>query len=220
MNTQRSDDFIRTRIKIGKEGAMPAFGTIVQRCRYRCDHPLHPLAEAGAGMSAPARCRGLRGLAWLVGGLPHCGRHRPARCRRSRSVARSASARIRTRCRSPAGPRQPPGFQIELGQALAQQLGVSLTLEWVLISYQIPRTDCDIILDTIAASDAPPDFGIKLSKPYYRSGVDSRRAARAARSARSSDLNSPYQGRGADRFARGDEHRSAARADLGVRLRG
>jgi mono/diheme cytochrome c family protein len=27
MNTQRSDDFIRTRIKLGKEGAMPAFGT-------------------------------------------------------------------------------------------------------------------------------------------------------------------------------------------------
>jgi mono/diheme cytochrome c family protein len=26
MNTQRSDDFIRTRIKLGKEGAMPAFG--------------------------------------------------------------------------------------------------------------------------------------------------------------------------------------------------
>src|SRR6478609_3055677 len=66
---------------------------------------------------------------------------------------------------------QPPGFQIELGRALAQQLGVSLTMEWVLISYQIPRTDCDIILDTIAADDAPPDFGIKLSKPYYRGGV-------------------------------------------------
>ena len=27
MNTPRSDDFIRTRIKLGKEGAMPAFGT-------------------------------------------------------------------------------------------------------------------------------------------------------------------------------------------------
>ena len=26
MNTQRSDDFIRNRIKTGKEGAMPAFG--------------------------------------------------------------------------------------------------------------------------------------------------------------------------------------------------
>jgi polar amino acid transport system substrate-binding protein len=66
---------------------------------------------------------------------------------------------------------QPPGFQVELGQALAQQLGVSLTLEWVLISYQIPRTTCDIILDSIAAADAPTDYGIKLSKPYYRSGV-------------------------------------------------
>jgi polar amino acid transport system substrate-binding protein len=66
---------------------------------------------------------------------------------------------------------QPPGFQIELGRALAQQLGVSLTMEWVLISYQVPRTNCDIVLDTIAADDAPPDFGIKLSKPYYRGGV-------------------------------------------------
>jgi polar amino acid transport system substrate-binding protein len=66
---------------------------------------------------------------------------------------------------------EPPGFQIELGRALAQQLGVSLVLEWVLISYQIPRTDCDLVLDTIAARDAPPEFGIKLSKPYYRSGV-------------------------------------------------
>jgi polar amino acid transport system substrate-binding protein len=66
---------------------------------------------------------------------------------------------------------QPPGFQLEFGRALAEQLGVSLTTEWVLISYQIPRTDCDIILDTIAADDAPPDFGIKLSKPYYRGGV-------------------------------------------------
>jgi mono/diheme cytochrome c family protein len=27
MNSQRSDDFIRTRIKTGKEGAMPAFGS-------------------------------------------------------------------------------------------------------------------------------------------------------------------------------------------------
>ena len=66
---------------------------------------------------------------------------------------------------------QSPGFQIELGHALAQQLGVSLTMEWVLISYQISRTDCDIILDSIAADDAPPGFGIKLSKPYYRGGV-------------------------------------------------
>jgi polar amino acid transport system substrate-binding protein len=66
---------------------------------------------------------------------------------------------------------EPPGFQVELGQSLASQLGVSLTMGWILISYDLPRTDCDIILDEIADPDAPPDFGIKLSKPYYRSGV-------------------------------------------------
>ncbi|HSU03963.1 MAG TPA: transporter substrate-binding domain-containing protein [Acetobacteraceae bacterium] len=66
---------------------------------------------------------------------------------------------------------KPPGFEIELGRALAKQLGVSLAMDWILITYQLPRTDCDIILDTISAPDAPPDFGMKLSKPYYRSGV-------------------------------------------------
>lgn len=65
----------------------------------------------------------------------------------------------------------PPGFQIELGRAIAGAFGVSLATDWILISYQLPRTDCDFILDMIAAPDAPTDFGIKLSKPYYRSGV-------------------------------------------------
>ena len=32
MNTQRSDDFIRNRIKMGKEGAMPAFGALAAGC--------------------------------------------------------------------------------------------------------------------------------------------------------------------------------------------
>lgn len=27
MNTERNDDFIRTQIKLGKQGAMPAFGS-------------------------------------------------------------------------------------------------------------------------------------------------------------------------------------------------
>ncbi len=65
---------------------------------------------------------------------------------------------------------EPPGFQIELGRALAKQLGVSLTPDWVLISYQIPRAECDIVLDMVDEREAM-DFGIKLTKPYYRSGV-------------------------------------------------
>ncbi len=64
----------------------------------------------------------------------------------------------------------PPGFQIEMGRALAKQLGVSLTPDWILIAYQVPRAECDILLDMIAEPEAM-DFGIKLTKPYYRSGV-------------------------------------------------
>ena len=65
----------------------------------------------------------------------------------------------------------PPGFQVELGEALARELGVSLGVDWILISYQIPRTSCDILLDQIADPGASEDFGIMLSRPYYRSGV-------------------------------------------------
>lgn len=65
----------------------------------------------------------------------------------------------------------PPGFQIELGQALAKEIGVSLDLDWVLISYQIPRTSCDLVLDMVADPHIDLDYGIKLAKPYYRGGV-------------------------------------------------
>lgn len=65
---------------------------------------------------------------------------------------------------------EPPGFQIELGRALAQQLGVALAPQWVLISYQVPRVTCDILLDMVDEPEAM-DYGIKLTKPYYRSGV-------------------------------------------------
>jgi polar amino acid transport system substrate-binding protein len=98
----------------------------------------------------------------------------PASARTLASVRESGTIRL---CAHPnslpfaSRTEKPPGFQIELGRALAQQLGVSLALDWILIAYQVPRTDCDLILDTIAAPDAPPDFGIRLSKPYYRSGV-------------------------------------------------
>ncbi len=64
----------------------------------------------------------------------------------------------------------PPGFQIEMGRALAKQLGVSMTPDWILIAYQVPRAECDILLDMIHEPEAM-DFGIKLTKPYYHSGV-------------------------------------------------
>jgi polar amino acid transport system substrate-binding protein len=65
----------------------------------------------------------------------------------------------------------PPGFQIELGERLAEELGVSLVTEWIVVPSQAFRADCDIILDAIADPEAQADSGLRISKPYYRSGV-------------------------------------------------
>src|SRR5262249_1831941 len=65
----------------------------------------------------------------------------------------------------------PPGFQIELGRALAGALGVSLNVEWVTTGIQFRIADCDIVLDTIAVPEAQAERRLQLSKPYQRSGV-------------------------------------------------
>lgn len=65
----------------------------------------------------------------------------------------------------------PPGFQIELGRAIAKQLGVELTVDWVTSGYQYRRADCDIILDTILDPEAQQERNLRLSKAYHRSGV-------------------------------------------------
>src|SRR5437667_10536748 len=65
----------------------------------------------------------------------------------------------------------PPGFQIELGRALAQQLGVSLELDWIISIYQLRSADCDIMLDVIADREAQGETNLRISKPYYRTGV-------------------------------------------------
>jgi polar amino acid transport system substrate-binding protein len=66
---------------------------------------------------------------------------------------------------------EPPGFQIELGRALAERLGVQLAVEWVTTKYQFVTVDCDIVLDTIALAEVQAGRRLQLSKPYQRSGV-------------------------------------------------
>ncbi len=63
------------------------------------------------------------------------------------------------------------GFQVELAQALARRLGVALTQNWVITSYDIFRADCDIVMDSIADRQAQAESGLRISKPYRRSGV-------------------------------------------------
>ena len=65
----------------------------------------------------------------------------------------------------------PPGFQIELGQALAHELGVSLRLDWIITQYQMRSAGCDIVLDVIADREAQGETRLRFSKPYYRTGV-------------------------------------------------
>jgi polar amino acid transport system substrate-binding protein len=65
----------------------------------------------------------------------------------------------------------PPGFQVELGKALASELGVSLKLDWIITQYQMRSADCDLVLDVIADREAQGETNLALSKPYYRTGV-------------------------------------------------
>jgi polar amino acid transport system substrate-binding protein len=65
----------------------------------------------------------------------------------------------------------PPGFQIELGNALARELGVSLRLDWIITQYQLRSAGCDIVLDVIADREAQGETNLRISKPYYHTGV-------------------------------------------------
>jgi polar amino acid transport system substrate-binding protein len=65
----------------------------------------------------------------------------------------------------------PPGFQVEMGQALARELGVSLRLDWIITQYQMRSANCDILLDIIADREAQGETRLRISKPYYRTGV-------------------------------------------------
>ena len=65
----------------------------------------------------------------------------------------------------------PPGFQVELAQALAHELGVALKLDWIITQYQLRSADCDIMMDVIADREAQGETNLRISKPYYRTGV-------------------------------------------------
>jgi polar amino acid transport system substrate-binding protein len=66
---------------------------------------------------------------------------------------------------------KPSGFELELGAAIAEQLHVRLEPDWVITASQMPRAECDLLLDVIADQEAQSGNGLKFSKPYYRNGV-------------------------------------------------
>ena len=63
-----------------------------------------------------------------------------------------------------------PGFQIEIGRAIADGLGVALSIEWILPRRRANVVNCDMLLDNI--NDAEVNEGrMRLSRPYQKSGL-------------------------------------------------
>lgn len=63
-----------------------------------------------------------------------------------------------------------PGFQIEIGRAIAEGLGVSLNLEWIVARRRANLVNCDMMFDII--NDPEVNEGrARLSRPYQKSGV-------------------------------------------------
>jgi polar amino acid transport system substrate-binding protein len=63
------------------------------------------------------------------------------------------------------------GFEVELGEVLAKELGVALEVGWVVFPSQVPRVDCDILFDSIVDPETAEDAHLRLSRPYTVSGV-------------------------------------------------
>jgi len=63
-----------------------------------------------------------------------------------------------------------PGFQIELGRAIAGGLGVPLNVEWILPRRRANVVNCDMLFDSV--NDPEVHEGrLLLSHPYHKSGL-------------------------------------------------
>ncbi|MGH6979613.1 MAG: substrate-binding periplasmic protein [Stellaceae bacterium] len=63
------------------------------------------------------------------------------------------------------------GFQLELGAAIAREIGVGFETHWTVSAHDLNRADCDFVLDAIADPEAQNESRLTLSKPYGASGV-------------------------------------------------
>lgn len=63
-----------------------------------------------------------------------------------------------------------PGFQIEIGRAIAEGLGLPLNVEWILPRRRANVVNCDMLLDSINDPSIHEDR-LQLSRPYQKSGL-------------------------------------------------
>jgi polar amino acid transport system substrate-binding protein len=122
---------------------------------------LQPIAGLCRGVILPAI------LAWAA--LSGVSDARPLESIKSRGVLLICANPNALPFASKTGDRR--GFELELGEALASQLGVKLEVGWVVFPNQLGRVDCDIVLDTIADQATAQERHLRLSRPYLASGV-------------------------------------------------
>lgn len=116
---------------------------------------------------------GLLGLAGVLAAGPAA----PAEAKPLEQVRRNGSLSL---CANPVAlpfaSREPgpPGFQVELAAAVARELGLSLDVRWVWSRIGARKVDCDLLMDSIVLdkpSDDNPGHGVRLTKPYFGTGV-------------------------------------------------
>src|SRR6202051_4475834 len=115
-------------------------------------------------------CQGLMVAVFLASAAPpDVARARPLDSIRSRGILMVCANPNALPFSSKTGDRR--GFELELGEALANQLGVRLEVGWVVFPFQVGRVDCDVVLDAIVDQASAQERHVRLSKPYQVSGV-------------------------------------------------
>ncbi|MFH1044341.1 MAG: transporter substrate-binding domain-containing protein [Pseudomonadota bacterium] len=63
-----------------------------------------------------------------------------------------------------------PGFQIEIGRAIAEGLGVGFNIDWIVARRRRHLVNCDMLFDSV--NDPEVNKGrARLSRPYQKSGI-------------------------------------------------
>ena len=115
-------------------------------------------------------CQGLIVAVFLAhAAAPDVARARPLDSIRSRGILMVCANPNALTFSSKTGDRR--GFELELGEALDNRLGVKLEVGWVVFPFQLGRVDCDIVLDAIVDQASAQERHVRLSKPYQVSGV-------------------------------------------------
>ena len=142
--SEKSDEFIINRIKNGKSPGMPAFGRSFNDDQIKTILGYIRGLQAALERAAREWSSSITGIGAACSPRPPQPQSRRAACRRVRSKRFSRRGTITLCAHANALPfasrkNNPPGFQIELGRALAKQLGVELDVAWVVSADPVSR---------------------------------------------------------------------------------